>query len=186
MIHVDSFVLAALTGMLAMGSPVHAQTAPAGPVVAAAGGKVQGRPLPEPGGAVFKGIPYAAPPVGELRWRETQPVKPWQGVLEVGEFRAGCGQSVAGADGANVATEDCLYLNVWAPERPAGAKQPVIFWINGGELAGGSGALREGTESLARQGVILVSANNRGTLLGMMGHPELTSESSHHSSANYM
>src|SRR5258706_12561374 len=101
MIHVDSFVLAALTGMLAMGSPVHAQTAPAGPVVAVTGGTVQGRPLPAPGGADFKGIPYAAPPVGELRWRETQPVKPWQGVLQVGEFRVGCGQTVPEAEGAN-------------------------------------------------------------------------------------
>lgn len=159
---------------------------PAGPVVTVTGGQVQGRPLPAPGGAVFKGIPYAAPPTGNLRWRETQPVKPWTGVLQAGEFRQGCGQTPRGEAGAAKATtEDCLYLNVWAPEWPMRAKMPVMFWINGGELAGGSGALKSGAESLARHGVILVSANYRGTLLGMMGHPELTAESPHHSSANY-
>jgi para-nitrobenzyl esterase len=154
-------------------------------VVAVAGGRVQGRQLPAPGGVVFKGIPYAAPPIGDLRWRETQPVKPWRGVLQAGEFRTGCGQLPAGPDGAKGATEDCLYLNIWAPEWPAGSMKPVMLWINGGELFGGSGSLRSGAESLVRHGVILVSANYRGTLLGMMGHPELTAESPHHSSANY-
>jgi para-nitrobenzyl esterase len=135
---------------------------------------------------VFKGIPYAAPPVGDLRWRETQPVKPWKDTLRASEFRRGCGQKEGGVQGTGDAAEDCLYLNVWSPTWPAGMKNPVIFWINGGELFGGSGALRPGIESLVRHGVVLVSANYRGTLLGMMGHPELTAESPHHSSANYM
>jgi para-nitrobenzyl esterase len=157
-----------------------------GPKVTVTGGQIQGRSLPAPGGAIFKGIPYAAPPTGDLRWREPQPVKPWTGVLQTGEFRPGCGQSVpGGADGGKKLTEDCLYLNVWVPEWPENAKKPVMFWINGGELAGGSGSLKSGAESLARHGVILVSANYRGTLLGMMGHPELTAESPHHASANY-
>jgi para-nitrobenzyl esterase len=154
----------------------------AGPAVAVTGGQVQGRFLPAPGGAVFKGIPYAAPPEGDLRWREPQPVKPWKGVLQAGEFRTGCGEVLKPS---KVATEDCLYLNVWAPEWPVRSKKAVMFWINGGELAGGSGALRAGAESLARHGVILVSVNYRGTLLGMMGHPELTAESPHHASGNY-
>ncbi len=155
----------------------------AGPVVTITGGQVQGRLLPTPGGAVFKGIPYAAPPVGDLRWRETMPVKSWSSVLQADEFRPGCGP---GPRGTNTAVEDCLYLNVWAPQWPASAtKLPVMFWIHGGELAGGSGTLEPGSESLARRGVILVSANYRGTLLGMMGHPELTAESPHHASSNY-
>ena len=158
----------------------------AAPVVAVTGGQIQGRNLPSPGGVVFKGIPYAEPPVGDLRWREPQPVKPWTGLLQTGEFRPGCGQSITSGDGgAKVFNEDCLYLNVWVPAWPVGSKMPVMFWINGGELAGGSGSLKSGAESLARHGVILVSANYRGTPLGMMGHPELTSESPHHASANY-
>src|SRR5580692_9958882 len=72
-----------------------------GPVVAVTGGKVQGVMLPAPGGAVFKGIPFAAPPVGDLRWREPMPVKAWTGMLQTAEFRPGCGQTVpGGADGA--------------------------------------------------------------------------------------
>ncbi|MBC2666098.1 carboxylesterase family protein [Novosphingobium flavum] len=155
----------------------------AGPVVAVTGGQVRGDFMPGPGGAAFKGIPYAAPPMGDLRWRETRPLKPWRGVLAAGVYRPGCGQMDPATKQAG---EDCLFLNVWSPEWPARTKKPVIFWINGGELFGGSGALKPGSESLARQGVVLVSANYRGTLLGMMGHAELAAESPHRSSANYM
>jgi para-nitrobenzyl esterase len=174
---------ALVAGLFLIVAPASFAQGSAEPVVTVTGGQVQGRFLPAPGGAVFKGIPYAAPPIGDLRWRETQPLKPWTGVLQAGEFRTGCGQIPSGS---KEATEDCLYLNVWASEWPASAKKPVMFWINGGELFGGSGALKPGVESLARHGVILVSANYRGTLLGMMGHPELTAESPHHSSGNYM
>ena len=166
-------------------SAVLAQAAD-GPVVAVNGGQIQGRLLPAPGGAAFKGIPYAAPPMDERRWREPQPLAPWSGVLPADAYRPGCGQMVEAANGGKVATEDCLYLNVWTPQWPAAsAKKPVMLWINGGELGGGSGSLRAGGESLIRHGVVLVSANYRGTLLGMMGHPELTAESPHHFSANY-
>ncbi|MBC2666105.1 carboxylesterase family protein [Novosphingobium flavum] len=184
-------ILPALMAALPLGlaSPVTAQSASAaakpGPVVAVTGGKVQGRWLAGPGGAVFKGIPYAAPPVGKLRWRETQPVKPWKGIVQAGDYRPGCGQAPTGGDNPAGGVEDCLYLNVWAPQWPARTKQPVMLWINGGELAGGSGSLRAGVESLARHGVILVSLNYRGTLLGMMGHPELTAESPHKAAAGY-
>ncbi len=172
-----------VAGLSLIVAPAARAQAPAGPVVTVSGGQVQGRPLPAPGGAVFKGIPYGAPPVGDLRWRETMPVKAWNNVLQAGDFRPGCGP---GPRGTNTAVEDCLYLNVWAPQWPAsGTKLPVMFWIHGGELAGGSGSLAAGSESLARRGVILVSANYRGTLLGMMGHPELTAESPHHASSNY-
>ncbi|HUO23228.1 MAG TPA: carboxylesterase family protein [Caulobacteraceae bacterium] len=160
--------------------------APTGPVVAVTGGQIQGQFLPGPGGAVFKGIPYGAPPVGALRWRETQPVAPWTGVLQASAFRPGCGEVPRDGSPAKGNIEDCLYLNVWAPDwPPAGKPKAVMLWINGGELAGGSGALKAGAESLARHGVILVSANYRGLLLGMMAHPELTAESPHHASGNY-
>jgi para-nitrobenzyl esterase len=170
-----------------------------GPVVTVTGGKVRGKLMAAPGGAFFKGIPYAAPPIGDLRWRETMPVKAWTTVLKADAFRPGCGPGrEEGARGAArvesnapaTAVEDCLYLNVWTPQWPAATganagKLPVMFWIHGGELAGGSGSLGAGTESLVRHGVILVSANYRGTLIGMMGHPELTAESPHHASGNY-
>ena len=168
------------------------------PAATVVGGQVEGRLLPAPGGASFKGIPYAAPPVGDLRWKETQPVKPWTGVLKTTEYRTGCGLPPPAADGSKatelpapgepgpkVVQEDCLYLNVMTPEWPVREKKPVIVWINGGELFGGAGDLKPGSESLMRHGVVLVSANYRGTLLGMLGHPELTAESPHHSTANY-
>ena len=157
----------------------------AGPIVKVTGGQVQGRLLPESGGAAFKGIPYAAPPVGDLRWRETQPVRAWSGVRQAAEYGAGC--PVVNASNGRNSAEDCLYLNVWTPNWPAaGKKLPVIFWINGGELYGGSASLKPGSESLTRHGVILVSANYRGQLFGIPGHPELTAESPRHASGNYM
>lgn len=154
-----------------------------GPVVDVTGGIVQGRFLPLPGGAVFEGIPYAAPPVGALRWHETQPVAPWAGVKQVTGYRTGCGLT---PKGSTIASEDCLYLNVWSPQWPSQGKKPVMLWIPGGELGGSSGALEAGSESLVRHGVVLVSANYRGTLLGMMTLPEATAESPHHASGNWM
>lgn len=179
-----SFAMA--TMLLVLAAPSHAQP-PGGPVVVVDGGRVQGRPLPTPGGAVFKGIPYAAPPVGNLRWADTYPVNPWEGVLQAGTFRTGCGLAPEGTPkGSTDLQEDCLYLNVWTPKWPAKGKTPVMLWIPGGELGGSSGALRPGSESLVRHGVILVSANYRGTLLGMMTHPEATAQSPHHASGNWM
>jgi len=173
---------------------------PADPLVTITGGQVQGRLLPIPGGAVFKGIPYAAPPVGDLRWREPQPVKPWSGVRQAAEYGDDCPIANGGGGGNGLFfgsvpadhakfSEDCLFLNIWTPEWPAGDKKPVMIWFHDGELMGGSGDLRSGPapgaeSSLARHGVVLVSVNYRPNLLGMMGHPELTAESPHHSSGN--
>ena len=172
-------------GALVAPSPVSVAQEKAGPIVTVTGGLVQGQLLAAPGGAAFKGIPYAAPPVGDLRWRETQPVKPWTGVKQAIEYGPGCPSP---DNGRRVSSEDCLYINVIAPQWPAapGEKLPVMFWINGGELTGGAASFRPGSESLARHGVILVSANYRGQLFGMVGHPELTAESPHHASGNYM
>jgi para-nitrobenzyl esterase len=180
--------LAALSWAVCSASSIQTTEAP---LVAVSGGKLQGEALPSPGGAVFKGIPYAAPPVGDLRWRETRPARPWGGVKQAVAYQPGCGEvarrpEVAKAN-PGINPEDCLYLNVWTPAWPAtGKKMAVIYWINGGELEGGSGEMRPGVESLVRHGVVLVSANYRGHLLGMMGHPELDQESAHRSSANYM
>ena len=179
-------LLVGICAAAAASSPASVAQEIADPIVTVTGGHIQGRLLPAPGGAAFKGIPYAAPPVGDLRWRETQPVRSWAGVRQAAEFGPGC-PAVNSSNGRSSA-EDCLYLNVWTPAWPvaAGKKLPVIFWINGGELYGGSASLKPGSESLTRHGVILVSANYRGQLFGIPGHPELTAESPYHASGNYM
>lgn len=149
------------------------------PSVVVTGGRIQGASL-NAGGAVFKGIPFAAPPVGELRWREPNPVKPWTGVRDATRFGSRCMQS-----GNNV-SEDCLYLNVWTPEWPAKSRRPVMLWIHGGgNFAGSSGDAVFDGEKLAEHGVVLVSANYRLGVFGFFAHPELTAESTHHASGNY-
>jgi para-nitrobenzyl esterase len=189
-----------ITGLSLIASPSTLTQKSEGPIVTVSGGKVQGRLLPAPGGAVFKGIPYAAPPVGDLRWREPQPVKLWTGVRQAAEYGADCIPNHAEgttrippnhSDATGATSEDCLFVNVWTPTWPTGAKTPVMIWLHGGELFGGTGALHSGPaehaeSSLARHGVVLVSINYRPHLLGMMAHPELTAESPHRASGNYV
>ncbi|PWU08497.1 MAG: carboxylesterase family protein [Terriglobia bacterium] len=148
------------------------------PMVSVTGGKVQGSSLK--GGAVFKGIPFAAPPVGDLRWREPAPVKAWTGVRQATQFGARCMQNGEGV------SEDCLYLNVWTPEWPPQSPKPVMLWIHGGgNFAGASSEAIFDGEPLAEHGVVLVSANYRLGVFGFYAHQELTAESSHHASGNY-
>jgi para-nitrobenzyl esterase len=139
---------------------------------------------------VYKGIPFAAPPVGDLRWRAPQPVVAWSGVKQANTFGPDCMQTSypAGSPYANAPApmnEDCLYLNVWSA---AGAreKRPVMVWIHGGAWTRGSGALPayDGT-ALARKGVIVVTTNYRLGAFGFLAHPDLTAESPNHSSGNY-
>ena len=108
----------------------------------------------------WKGIPYAAPPVGELRWRAPQPVAPWTGVRAATEYAHDCMQLPFPSDAAPLGTppaEDCLYVNVWAPEKPASAKLPVMFWIHGGGFVnGGSSPSVYDGSAFARRGVVLV------------------------------
>jgi para-nitrobenzyl esterase len=154
------------------------------PSAAVTGGRIQGSAL-ERGGAVFKGIPFAQPPVQSLRWREPQPVNPWTGVRTATSFAAPCGQNSGGRMLEN-SSEDCLYLNVWTPEWPPRPGKPVMFWMHGGGNYGGStGSPNFDGESLARHGVVLVSAAYRLTAFGFFAHPELTRESPHHASGNY-
>jgi len=123
---------------------------------------------------VFQGIPFAAPPVGDLRWRLPQPVPAWKGIKETRSFAPACAQTAAWIPEPK--SEDCLYLNVWAPEQ---ARQlPVIVWIHGGGYYGGSAS--QGiydASNLARRGAVVVTVNYRLGILGFFAHPELTGES---------
>jgi len=156
----------------------------ADPVLTVTGGSIRGVVLPA-GGAVFQGIPFAAPPVGELRWRPPSAVKPWTGVRDATVFGPPCAQN-AGARMLANSQEDCLFLNVWGPDWPAQSRKPVMFWIHGGGNFGGtaSSANFDGA-SLARHGVVVVTANYRLTIFGFFAHPQLTRESPHHASGNY-
>lgn len=130
---------------------------------------------------IFRGIPYAAPPLGEKRWRSPQPVVPWQGVREATAFGHDCMQNPFARDEAPLRTtpaEDCLYLNVWKPAAvKAGAKLPVLVWIHGGAFVTGgtSPAIYDGS-AFARDGVVFVSFNYRLGRFGFFSHPALTAE----------
>ncbi|MFN0124639.1 MAG: carboxylesterase/lipase family protein [Blastocatellia bacterium] len=138
----------------------------------------------------YKGIPFAAPPVGNLRWKPPQPVVPWEGVRQANAYGPECPQAPY-AQGSiyyrsvQPQSEDCLCLNVWTTARP-NDKQPVMIWIHGGALTRGSGSLPtyDGTV-LAKKGVVLVTINYRLGPLGYLAHPELTAESAQQASGNY-
>jgi para-nitrobenzyl esterase len=156
------------------------------PTVAVTGGQIRGVSLSK-GGAVFKGIPFARPPVGDLRWREPQPVTPWAGVRDATKFGPICAQkpTFMAPNAAEVASEDCLYLNVWTADWPSTSRKAVMVWIPGGGnfAGGGTDAVFDG-ESLARHGVVLVTINYRLGSFGFYSHPALTRESSHRASGN--
>jgi para-nitrobenzyl esterase len=132
--------------------------------------------------AVYRGIPFAAPPVGDLRWRAPQPAATWEGVRETVKFAPDPYQG----DGKGGVSEDCLYLNIWTPAKSADERVPVLVWIYGGGFSFGSTSTPvHNGEHLARQGVVLVSINYRVGPLGFLAHPELSAESPHHVSGNY-
>jgi para-nitrobenzyl esterase len=141
---------------------------------------------------VYRGIPYAAAPVGDLRWRDPQPPAKWSGVRDATRFGARCMQSAttAGANPRLAAaaalpiSEDCLYLNVWTGAQRADERRPVIVWIHGGTFFIGTGAVFDGT-ALAKRGVLLVTINYRLNAFGLFAHPALTAESRGHGSGNY-
>lgn len=143
------------------------------------GGDVEG--VVKDGVASFKGIPFAAPPVGELRWKAPQPVQPWSGVKKADAFAPAPMQDAMFAalmGGASKLSEDCLYLNVWTPAKQPGEKLPVMVWIYGGAFMSGltSAPMYDGTK-LARKGVVLVSIAYRVGAFGFLAHPELSQES---------
>lgn len=142
----------------------------------------------------FKGVPFAAPPVGELRWQEPQPPLSWEGTRDASRFGASAIQVKAGSRlpwteefmVQNEISEDCLFLNIWTPAKKAEDKLAVFVYIHGGGYSEGSGAIDvyDG-EELARKGIIVVTINYRLGVLGFLAHPELTAESPHHVSGNY-
>ncbi len=196
-------VILSLYGLLAVPAALRGQAGPAGPQyrppalpagtpstapVRVDGGLVSGGVLPS-GVHAFRGIPFAAPPTGALRWRPPQPVRPWRGVRAATRFGPRCmqlpifGDMVFRSDGMS---EDCLDLNVWAPPRAAGRKLPVLlYFFGGGFLAGDGSEYRYDGESLARRGIVVVTANYRLGAFGFLALPALTAESPRHASGNY-
>ncbi|HYQ57821.1 MAG TPA: carboxylesterase family protein [Draconibacterium sp.] len=165
------FLLQPLTGWM--------QTTPSevsGDPVKTKKGLIAGKLLPN-GVKVYFAIPYAQPPVGELRWREPQPVKPWEGVLTADNYCAPCAQN------GNNSSEDCLYLNVWTPVNPKSKNMPVVVYIHGGAFVGGSAS--PSGEVLAAKGVVYVNFNYRLGVFGNLVHPELNAESPYKTSGNY-
>ena len=140
---------------------------------------------------VFKGVPFAAPPEGELRWRPPQPVEPWEDTRDATAFAPACVQAKRGADsfygpGADETSEDCLYLNVWTSAESLDAALPVLVWIHGGGLNNGTGAqVTYRGEALAARGAVVVTTNYRLGPLGYLAHPLLSAEDPHGSSGNY-
>ncbi|MDH3336450.1 MAG: carboxylesterase family protein [Gammaproteobacteria bacterium] len=181
------FLNMAISTALLSAAAVVTYAAASNPVVQVTSGDIRGRLLPG-GGATFKGVPYASPPVGELRWRDPQPVQTWAEIREAGNFGPPCTQRIAdwNRQEAQGNQEDCLYLNVWTPEWPAESPKAVMVWLHGGGNWGGAASVdyMDGT-SLSRRGVVVVSINYRLGVFGFFAHPGLTAESSHHSSGNY-
>jgi para-nitrobenzyl esterase len=166
----------------------HAWAADDALVVATTGGPLRGIARPD-GGAEFLGIPYAQPPVGDLRWHEPLPVKPWSEIRTANSFGAPCTQPVMGdwnRHDAEMGKEDCLFLNVVTSVWPAKQPLPVMFWLHGGGNDGGSASnafYNGGT--LVNHGVLLVTVNYRLGIFGFFAHPALSAESPHHGSGNY-
>ena len=137
----------------------------------------------------FKGVPFAAPPVGDLRWKEPQPVKNWEGVRKADKFGPRAMQRPIYSDmmfRSDGVSEDCLYLNIWTPANPGKGKLPVLVYFFGGGLMAGDGSeYRYDGESMARKGIVAITVNYRLSIFGFFAHPELTAESPHHASGNY-
>jgi para-nitrobenzyl esterase len=158
-------------------------------------GMLQGTPGEDLSVTAFRGVPYASPPIGNLRWRAPQAVASWTGVRHADRFGDICVQNslkpgsfyqVEFYESSEPMSEDCLYLNLWTAAKSAAEKRPVMVWIHGGGFVEGSGSLPSfNGESLAIKGVVLVTINYRLGVFGFLSHPELASESPFHASGNY-
>jgi para-nitrobenzyl esterase len=163
--------------------------------VSVAGGKISGTTNAAGDIHIFKGIPFAAAPVGDFRWRAPQPVQPWTGIKKCDAFGASPIQnspvpfgpwSVEYLIPKEPISEDCLYLNVWTGAGSPKEKKPVLVWIYGGGFtSGGAGVPVYDGEAMAKKGIVFVSVNYRVGVFGFFAHPDLTKESGHHASGNY-
>ena len=142
------------------------------------GGTIEG--VEQDGIFEYKGIPFAAPPVGDLRWKAPAPVQPWTGVKKTDTFASACMQAPNSMGNTAPVSEDCLYLNVWSPAKKTDEKMPVLFWIHGGGYVGGSTStpMYDGT-GFAKKGVVMVSVAYRLGPFGFLADPELSRESGH-------
>ncbi|HEV3334319.1 MAG TPA: carboxylesterase family protein [Bryobacteraceae bacterium] len=148
-------------------------------------GSISGIAGSSPEMRIFKGIPFAAPPLTDLRWRAPQPAPHWEGVRKTDKFGPVCMQNSAGPN-AQLASEDCLYLNVWTAAKSAAEKRPVMVWIYGGGFNGGSASQPDyDGEALAKKGAVVVTFNYRLGAFGFFSHPELTKESDRRGAANF-
>jgi para-nitrobenzyl esterase len=166
--------------------PFHPAGAAPGAVVRTDAGAVRGERAA--GLDVYRGLPFAAAPLGQLRWREPAPLAPWSGVRPASAFAPACMQQGVSMPGETppAVSEDCLYLNIWAPAKRARRPLPVIVWIHGGGYNNGSASmpLYHG-DALARRGVLVVTVAYRLGALGFLAHPALTLESPRRTSGNY-
>ncbi len=185
------FIAGCAAALSLMAAPASSQTgrgATSGQLVRVDSGAILGKRLPS-GVRAFLGIPYVAPPVRQLRWREPQPVKAWSGVFNADRFSPECLQGLRNRNGnqffgEEATSEDCLYLNVWAPA--TARKAPVVVFIYGGAFNIGSAAMPiYGGEGVAKRGAVFVNFNYRLGPFGFMAHPALTAESAGHASGNY-
>jgi len=162
-----------LSALAADPAPVHIQN-----------GRILG--TSQNGLTVYKGIPFAAPPVGPLRWRPPQPVANWSGILRADHFGPTCIQTIESWMGPLHTSENCLYVNVWTPAKSPHANLPVMVWIYGGGFTSGSTAIPlYSGENLAKHGVVVVSIAYRVGPMGFLALPALSAESRHHVSGNY-
>jgi para-nitrobenzyl esterase len=166
---------------------LYAQSSNEPPVVKTLNGTLEG--VNVSGIAEFKGVPFAAPPVGDLRWREPQPAKNWSGIRKADKFGPRAMQLNVFGDmnfRSNGTSEDCLYLNIWTPSKTFKDKLPVIvYFYGGGYIAGDGSEPRYDGESMSRRGIVAITVNYRLGVFGFFSYPGLTKESPHHASGNY-
>jgi para-nitrobenzyl esterase len=185
-----NFLTTVIPTILAAGSLTAAISEP----IKVDGGLVSGVADTDPSIVAFKGIPFAAPPVGDLRWRAPKPIVPWQGVRRTDKFSASCIQNIVAERKPwtyefmthGDISEDCLYLNVWTGAKSSSERRPVYVYLYGGGFSEGSGAVPvyDGG-GLAKKGLVVVTINYRVGVLGFLAYPELTRESDHRASGNY-
>jgi para-nitrobenzyl esterase len=181
--------IAAFSGVAALLATILAANASAADRVKTANGIVEGAGLQKSGVRIFRGIPFGAPPVGDLRWKAPQPVASWEGVRPAAQFGPRCMQLPIFGDmnfRASGTSEDCLYLNVWTPAKSAQERLPVLVYFYGGGFQAGDGSEpRYDGESMATKGIVALTVNYRLGVFGFFSHPALTQESPHKASGNY-